>query len=39
MGEANFNKIVEEAKEYITKLEEAIENEQKELNTTRESSN
>ena len=39
MGEANFNKIVGEAKEYITKLEEAIENEQKELNTTRESSN
>ena len=38
MGEANFNKIVGEAKEYITKLEEAIENEQKELNTTRESS-
>ena len=39
MGEANFNTIVEEAKEYITKLEKAIEDEQKELNTTRESSN
>ncbi len=35
MGESQFNKIVEEAKEYITKLEEAIDEESKELDTTR----
>ena len=39
MGEAEFAKIVDEAKEYITKLEKAIEDESKELNTTREDSN
>ena len=39
MGETEFAKVVDEAKQYITKLEKAIEDEQKELNTTRESSN
>ena len=33
MGETEFNKIVDEAKDYITKLEEAIDEEAKELNT------
>ena len=34
MGEEQFNQIVDEAKEYITKLEEAIDEESKELDTT-----
>jgi len=33
MGEEQFNQIVDEAKEYITKLEEAIDEESKELDT------
>ena len=33
MGETEFNKIVDEAKDYITKLEEAIDEEAKELDT------
>ena len=39
MGESEFAKVVDEAKEHITKLEKAIEDESKELDTTRESSN
>jgi len=39
MGETEFAKIVDEAKEHITKLEKAIEDESKELDTTREDSN
>ena len=39
MGETEFAKVVDEAKEHITKLEKAIEDESKELDTTRESSN
>ena len=39
MGETEFAKVVDEAKEYITKLEKAIEDESKELTTTRKSSN
>ena len=39
LGKDNFDRITSEAKEYITKLEKAIEDEQKELDTTRESSN
>ena len=34
MGKENFEKITGEAKEYITKLEKAIADEQKELDTT-----
>jgi len=33
MGEVQFSKIIEEAREYITKLEEAIDEESKELDT------
>jgi len=33
MGEVQFNKVIEEAREYITKLEEAIDEESKELDT------
>lgn len=33
MGEDQFNKVIEEAREYITKLEEAIDEESKELDT------
>ncbi len=39
MGETEFAKVVDEAKQYITKLEKAIEDESKELNPTREDSN
>ena len=39
MGQAEFDNIVKEAREYITKLEEAIDEESKELDTTRRSSN
>ena len=33
MGEEQFDSIVKEAREYITKLEEAIDEEEKELDT------
>jgi ribosomal protein L37AE/L43A len=33
MGEDQFNKVIDEAREYITKLEEAIDEESKELDT------
>jgi len=39
MGQAEFDNIVKEAREYITKLEKAIDEESKELDTTRRSSN
>ena len=39
MGEEQFQGIIAEAREYITKLEEAIDEESKELDTTRRSSN
>ena len=35
MGEEQFQGIIDEAREYITKLEEAIDEESKELDTTR----
>ena len=34
MGEEQFNNIITEAREYITKLEEAIDEETKKLSTT-----
>jgi len=33
MGEDQFDSIIKEAREHITKLEEAIDEEEKELNT------
>ena len=33
LGEEQFEKIVDEAREYITKLEDAIDEESKELDT------
>ena len=35
MGEEQFQGIIDEAREYITKLEEAIDEESKELDTAR----
>jgi len=38
MGEAEFDKLIQEARDYITNLEKAIDEESKELDTTRISS-